>query len=71
MKHTRKIREKLSVQLSKNPARIILLIILLLNVIFVCASALIINALNVSGTEEMNFGESVYYTITMILDAGW
>lgn len=70
MKSSRKIREKVSVQLSKNPGRLILLVILLFNIIFVCVSALIINALDVSGTEDLSFGESVYYTITMILDAG-
>lgn len=70
MKSSRKVREKVSVQLSKNPGRLILLVILLFNIIFVCVSALIINALDVSGTEDLSFGESVYYTITMILDAG-
>lgn len=66
----RKIKEFFSIQLSKNPGRVVLIAILLLNVVFIAVSAVIINALSLSGTEDMNFWEAVFYTVTMILDAG-
>ncbi len=64
------IKEKLSIQLSKNPGRVVLLSILLLNVLFILISALVISLLSVSGTENMNFWHAAYYTTMMILDAG-
>ncbi len=66
----RKIREWLSVQLAKNPERMVLGAILLINVIFFLLSALVISQLNVAGTEKMGFLEAAFCTITMILDAG-
>lgn len=66
----KKLKRKFSVLLAKKPATIVLMVILLLNIVFVLASAAIIGALSVSGTEDMNFWQAAYYTITMILDAG-
>lgn len=64
------IREKISIQLAKNPGRMVLLGILFFNIVFFTIAALIISAMPVSGTEQMSFLEAAYYTITMILDAG-
>lgn len=68
----KKFKEWLSIQLVKNPGRIILCTILFFNVAFFLLSAGIISALsvNLNGTEGLNFLEASYYTITMILDAG-
>lgn len=66
----RKTREKFSVLLSKAPGRLVVLAILLFNVVFFLISAAIIKALSLSGTETMSFWEAVYYTVTMVLDAG-
>ena len=66
----RKIREWLSIQLVKNPGRVVLFSILLFNIIFFIISALIISNLSLSGTEKMGFFEAAFYTVTMILDAG-
>lgn len=66
----RKIREWFSIQLAKNPGRIVLLAILLFNVVFFVVSALIISNLALSGTERMDFFSAAFYTVTMILDAG-
>ena len=66
----RKIREWFSIQLAKHPGRIVLLAILLFNVVFFVVAALLVKNLSLSGTEEMGFFEAVYYTITMVLDAG-
>lgn len=66
----RKINEWFSVQLAKNPRRIVLFVILIFNIAFFFVSAVIINNLAVSGTEKMGFFEAALCTITMILDAG-
>lgn len=66
----KKLKQKFSILLAKKPATVVLLVILLLNVVFLVASALVINSLSLSGTENMNFWQSVYYTVTMVLDAG-
>ena len=66
----RKIKEWLSVQRAKNPERMVLGAILLVNVVFFLISAFVISRLKVSGTESMGFLEAAFCTITMILDAG-
>lgn len=65
-----RISEWFSVQLVKNPRRMVLLAILLFNLVFLAVSAFIISRLSLSGTESMSFLEAAYYTVTMILDAG-
>ena len=66
----KKISEWLSIQLAKNPGRMVLVGILIFNIVFFMIAAMAISALSLSGTEHMGFFESAYYTITMILDAG-
>ncbi len=67
----KKIKEWFSIQLVKNPGRIILSVILIFNVLFFLISALIISALSLEGTEQMGFVESAFYTVMMVLDAGF
>ena len=66
----RKIKEWISIQLVKNPGRMVLVSILLFNVLFFLISAGVISALSLQGTEHMGFIEAAICTITMILDAG-
>ena len=66
----RKVREWISVQLAKNPGRMVLAAILLFNVLFFLWSAVIISKFSLSGTENMSFLQAAICTITMILDAG-
>lgn len=66
----KKLKEWFSIQVVKNPRRMVLAAILLFNVVFVVVSSLIISALSLDGTENMNFLEASFCTITMILDAG-
>jgi len=66
----RKLDEWLSVQLVKNPGRMVLAAILLFNIAFFFLSAIIISAMSLEGTERMGFIEAAFCTITMILDAG-
>lgn len=66
----KRIKSWFSIQYSKNPGRLILISILLMNVVFIFLSAAIISSLALSGTEKMNFWAAAYYTVTMILDAG-
>ena len=66
----RRIKEWLSVQLAKNPGRVVLFAILLFNVLFFLLSAVVISNLSLTGTEGMSFLEAAFCTITMILDAG-
>ncbi|MCD8117704.1 MAG: hypothetical protein LUE21_11480 [Oscillospiraceae bacterium] len=66
----KKLREKLNIFVVKTPALAILLGILLLNILLFAVSALIISALAPSSLESSGFWVSVFYTISMILDAG-
>ncbi len=65
-----KIKEWFSVQLAKNPGRIVLAAILLFNVMLFFLSAGVISSLSLEGTEKMGFVEAAFCTVTMILDAG-
>ncbi|MBQ3264148.1 MAG: hypothetical protein IJH07_00080 [Ruminococcus sp.] len=65
-----RFKEKISIQLAKNPGRVVLFGILMFNVVFIFLSAVVISAMSLSGTEDMSIPEAAYYTITMILDAG-
>ena len=65
-----KFREWLSIQVAKHPKRVVLILIILFNILFISVSALLISSLSLSGTEKMNFFHAAYYTVTMILDAG-
>ena len=66
----KKFSEWFSMQLAKNPGRIVLLAILLFNIVFLFIAAFVISSLSLSGTEKMGFFEAAFYTVTMILDAG-
>ncbi len=65
-----KFRRWLSIQVAKHPKRVVLVLIILFNVLFITVSAALISSLSLRGTEQMNFFHAAYYTITMILDAG-
>jgi len=66
----KKFREWLSIQVAQHPKRVVLILIILFNVIFIALSAVLISSLSLKGTEKMNFFHAAYYTVTMILDAG-
>ena len=65
-----KIKEWFSIQLVKNPGRMVLAAILIFNLVFFLLAAIAISALSLDGTEKMSFIEAAFCTITMILDAG-
>ena len=65
-----KLRQWFSIQLVKNPGRVILGVILLFNIVFFLLSAAVISAMSLTGTEHMSFIEAAFCTLTMILDAG-
>ena len=66
----KKIKEWVSVQLVKNPGKVVLAAILLFNVVFFFLAAVVISNMSLSGTEHMSFLEAAFCTVTMILDAG-
>ena len=68
MKH---FKEWLSIQLVKRPGSMVLIGILLFNVLFFIAAAAVISALSTTGTEGMSFIVAAYYTVAMVLDAGF
>ena len=70
MKRKLSPREYISLQIAKYPRRLILLVILLLNVCLIMLAALIVSKLAPSTLQNRGFWASVFYTITMILDAG-
>lgn len=63
-------KEWFSIQIVKNPGKMVLAAILIFNVVFFLLAAGIISALSLDGTERMGFIEAAFCTITMILDAG-
>lgn len=65
----RKLKERVSIFSVKNPSLTILFAILILNIILFVVAATIISWL-APPSEESGFWESVFYTISMILDAG-
>lgn len=66
----RRLREWISLRIAENPAGMILGAICVLNIVFFAIAALVISNLAPSNLAEHSFWESVFYTITMILDAG-
>lgn len=66
----KKIKRWFSIQLVKNPGKMVLAAILVFNIAFLLISAGIISALSLEGTEKMGFIEAAFCTVTMILDAG-
>lgn len=67
-----RLKEHLSVFVVKNPARAILIGILLLNVVLFVVAATVISAIATKSAthESLGFWASLYYTVTMVLDAG-
>ena len=66
----RKLKERFSIFIVKKPSLAILLAILILNLVLFAMAAAIISWLAPKSLSHSGFWESVYYTITMILDAG-
>ena len=66
----RKLRERVSVFSAKNPSQTILVGILILNVLLFLIAAFIISALTPSANKQNGFWTSVFYTVSMVLDAG-
>lgn len=70
MKQKKSLREWFSIMVAKNPSRVILMVIMLFNILFMLFSALIISRLVPVSASGNGFAASVFYTISMILDAG-
>ena len=66
----KRFREWLSIQIVRNPSRVILAGIILINLFFILLSATIICLLSPGSGVHRGFFESLFYTITMIMDAG-
>lgn len=66
----KKVKEAISLQIAKNPGRVVLAVILMMNILFFVAAAGVIYHLSPPTLKEAGFGEAIFYTITMVLDAG-
>lgn len=66
----KRISEKISVFVAQKPAKAILIAILVFNIVFLCFSAILISHLAPKSLQNAGFWASVFYTVTMILDAG-
>lgn len=68
----RKIHEKVNLFIAKSPRKAVLAGIMLFNLMFILIAATIIDIMSkhLSGLAPCNFWQSVYYTTTMVLDAG-
>lgn len=64
-----RIKEFFSVLMAKKPSQLVLIVIILLNIVFFTLAALIISMVSPL-RNDMGFWESLYRTITMVLDAG-
>lgn len=65
----KKVKEWVNVFVVKKPARAILIGILFLNMVLFAVSALVISYLSPESLVNKGFWASVFYTISMILDA--
>lgn len=66
----KRFREMLSITVAKKPARLVLLTIVLLNVAFLALSAFVISMVS-PVRNDFGFWKSLYYTVGMVLDAGF
>lgn len=66
----RRFQEWYSIQRAKHPTRMLVFGIAVFNLVFFLIAAVVIKSLALRGTESMGFFEALYYTLTMILDAG-
>ena len=64
------LSEKLSMYVARRPEQVVLIAILLFNVVFFLLAAFIIYQLAPSTLDGLGFWASVFYTVTMVLDAG-
>lgn len=65
-----RFREWLSLRSAKNPRGTILLAILIMNVVFFMLAAVVISNLAPESLAQHGFWASIFYTVSMILDAG-
>ena len=66
----RRFQEWYSMQRAKHPTLMIVFGIAVFNIVFFLLASVIIKSLALRGTESMNLFEALFYTLTMILDAG-
>ncbi len=66
----KRLKEWISVKRAKNPAGVVLGVILLINLFVIITSAIVISAFDLKGTEDLNFFMAAYKTIAMVLDPG-
>ncbi|MBP0967379.1 MAG: hypothetical protein J5722_07080, partial [Oscillospiraceae bacterium] len=66
----RRFQEWYSMQRAKRPTLMIVFGIAIFNIVFFLIAAVVIRSLALRGTESMHFFEALFYTLTMILDAG-
>ena len=64
------ISERISILIAKSPDKSVLLLILFLNITFFMVAAFTISQLAPESLVDRGFWASVFYTVTMILDAG-
>ena len=66
----KKLRERLNIFAVKNPSQAILIMIMVLNLALFAVAGLVISLLAPRTLEHSGFWDSVFYTISMIFDAG-
>ena len=66
----KKIKEWFSIRVAKTPGAVVLIGIILINIMLFIVSAAVISYLAPSSLEHRDFWSSIFYTISMVLDAG-
>ena len=65
-----KFKQWWSIEREKNPGKMVLVAILFFNVIFFFISAAVLSALSAKGDGNLNFIQSAYQTVLLVLDTG-
>ena len=65
-----KFKQWWSIEREKNPGKMVLVAILFFNVIFFFISAVVLSALSAKGDGNLNFIQSAYQTVLLVLDTG-
>ena len=66
----RRILEYLSIHIVKHPSRVVLMAIILINLLFICLAAIVLTQISPEVMQGRGFWAAVFYTLTMIMDAG-
>ena len=66
----KRIKEWISIRIAKTPGAVVLIGIIFINILLFIVSAAVISRLAPPSLENRDFWSSIFYTVSMVLDAG-